>query len=433
MDAVRKLLTRAPASLPAVLTRAQLVGLRASLSELLAASPEGPGAEECRGVLRELESLPGVAGAAVPEAGMPDVGMPDVGMPGVGAAESGGPPGGASSMSAPSVSVSPGPSSGPPPVARVTQSAAWVHGNAPSADPELSSLAGELVNSPEAVDYLGPAQLPAGADTPALWRWFQLTLLRLPAAQVTMWRARAERLAVAEPAGARWTEWAALDREQVVLPPLPRFGAAGVRLGPRAGAAPWALDAAGIEDIAPADGESRSPAQVWAVLASWVAALAELDDQAHHCVESLTHRGALPLADPGHRRAYQQELALRLGRLAVRREADDPSAELQTALAVDEALCSVVHLPPAAPGSWWAQIAETSQRAVLDVRRRARAHGADVAVEVLAPSYREARRRTGGNDIPLDAGGRKGQVLAGLRLWARIDGRELPGRVVYRG
>ncbi|WP_218782085.1 hypothetical protein, partial [Streptomyces caniscabiei] len=69
MDAVRKLLTRAPASLPAVLTRAQLVGLRASLSELLAAIPEGPGAEECRGVLRELESLPGMpgAGAAVPE------------------------------------------------------------------------------------------------------------------------------------------------------------------------------------------------------------------------------------------------------------------------------------------------------------------------------------------------------------------------------
>ncbi|MDX3732442.1 hypothetical protein [Streptomyces caniscabiei] len=332
-------------------------------------------------------------------------------------------------MSASSVSASPG----PPPVARVTQSAAWVHGNAPSADPELSSLAGELVNSPEAVDYLGPVQLPAGADTPALWRWFQLTLLRLPAAHVTMWRARAERLAVAEPAGARWIEWAALDREQVVLPPLPRFGAAGVRLGSRAGAAPWALDAAGIEDIAPADGESRSPAQVWAVLASWVAALADLDDQAHHCVESLTHRGALPLADPGHRRAYQQELALRLGRLAVRRGADDPSAELQTALAVDEALCSVVHLPPAAPGSWWAGIAETSQRAVLDVRRRARAHGADVAVEVLAPTYREARRRTGGNDIPLDAGGRKGQVLAGLRLWARIDGRELPGRVVYRG
>uniref|UniRef100_UPI001181486A hypothetical protein n=1 Tax=Streptomyces caniscabiei TaxID=2746961 RepID=UPI001181486A len=66
MDAVRELLTRAPASLPAVLTRAQLAGLRASLSELLAASPQGPGAEECRGVLRELGSLPGVAGAVAP-------------------------------------------------------------------------------------------------------------------------------------------------------------------------------------------------------------------------------------------------------------------------------------------------------------------------------------------------------------------------------
>ncbi|MFE7835019.1 hypothetical protein ACFU53_02765 [Streptomyces sp. NPDC057474] len=420
MDAFRTLLGRAPGSWLAVMTRAQLAGLHVALSELLDSCPDDPAAEECRAVLGELESLLEVSG--VPGG----VGFPAVGPPAGGTATGVGPDG-----------VPPAPVTAPTPfpgpfVTRTTQSAAWVHGNAPTADPELSSLAGELVNSAEAVDYLGPLQLPAGADTPVLWRWFHLTLLRLPAAQVPKWRARAEGLPVAEPTGAQWIEWGVLDREQVVLPPLPRYGVAGVRLGPQGGAVRWALDAAGIEDTEP-EGDSRSPLQVWAVLAGWVAALAELDDQAHHCVESLTHRGTLPLAEPAHRRAYQQELAQRISRLAARRGAHDPSSELQAALAVDEALCSVVHLPPAAPGSWWAEIAETSQRAVLEVRRRARAHGADVAVEVLAPSYREARQRTGGNDMPLDAGGRKGQVLAGLRLWARIDGRELPGRVVYRG
>ncbi|WP_189780466.1 hypothetical protein [Streptomyces capitiformicae] len=437
MDALRTLLGRAPGSWLAVMTRAQLTGLCAALRELLGTRPEDPGAEECRAVLAELEALLAVPGGPVsaeaPPAGagpvvplpVPDRPHTAPGMPVLGTPSAGVPvPGPPASGTAP-----PAPPAGL--LSRTTQSAAWVHGNAPAVDPELSSLAGELVNSADAVDYLGPVQLPAGADTPALWRWFHLTLLRLPAAQVPKWRERAERLAVADPVGARWIEWRALDREQVLMPGLPRYGMAGVRLAVRGGVAPWVLDVAGIEDAVP-EGDDRSPVRAWAVLAGWVAALAELDDHVHHCVESLTHRGTLSLADPVHRRAYQQELAQRLGRLAARRS-QDSAAELQAALAVDEALCSVVHLPPAAPGSWWAEVAETSQRAVLEVRRRARADGADVAVEVLAPSYREARRRTGGNDIPLDAGGRKGQILAGLRLWARIDGRELPGRVVYRG
>ncbi|MEI5101076.1 hypothetical protein RB200_24150 [Streptomyces sp. PmtG] len=227
------------------------------------------------------------------------------------------------------------------------------------------------------------------------------------------------------PADERWEEWRALGDGEVLLPPLPRLGVPGVRLtatGPRAD---WAVRAAGGDA-----GAGRAPLAVCVVLAGWVARLADLDDQLHHCLETVAHRGVVPLRDAEHRAAYRQELAQRIGHLA-RQEPGSPE-ELRAALAVDEALCSVVHLPPAAPGSWWARVAEASQRVVLELRRRVRDGGADVAVEVLAPTYREARRRTGGNDIPLDAGGRQGQVLAGLRLWARVDGRELPGRVVYR-
>jgi hypothetical protein len=181
-----------------------------------------------------------------------------------------------------------------------------------------------------------------------------------------------------------------------------------------------------------AGAEYGTPLDVWVQLAGWVTGLAGLDGQLHHCLESLTHRGTLPLRAQEHRDAYQHEILQRLTRFA-RAPQDSPTA-LRAALAVDEALCSVVHLPPAAPGSWWAEVAETSQRTVLALRRRVQGAGADVDVKALAPAaYRDARQHTGGNDIPLDAGGRKGQVLAGLRLWARIDGRELPGRVVYRG
>ncbi|EPH45699.1 hypothetical protein ABT390_05205 [Streptomyces aurantiacus] len=315
----------------------------------------------------------------------------------------------------------------------------------PAADPHLAALAAELTHGRHGVAHLGPLPAPDLSGTAALWRWFHLTLLRLPAPHATQWRARAQQLPVAggDPGGARWEAWRTLGEGQVLLPPLPRLGVPGVRLDPAGSAAPWAMAAAaggepagegtavrGSQGVPPAPGDLRAPLGVFVVLAGWVGGLAALDGQLHHCLENVSHRGVVPLREAEHRTAHRHELAQRIGRLACREPGS--AAELRAALAVDEALCSVLHLPPAAPGSWWAQLAETSQRAVLELRRRVRDSGADVAVEVLAPTYREARRRTGGNDIPLDAGGRKGQVLAGLRLWARIDGRELPGRVVYR-
>ncbi|MDN3025881.1 hypothetical protein [Streptomyces sp. S.PB5] len=450
MDALRTLLSRAPGSYLALTARAQLVGLHSVLCELLAALPDDPGVEECRAVLREVESIlaAGAAGLPAPAATMPrSDGKTVRGPSGTGAEVVPGTSTAAVLAAVPhpapcataddpaAVSAAAAVREAPVPTSLDrTPSAAGVHRPGSGADPELSALVGEFVASPEAVDYLGPVQLPSSADTPALWRWFHLAMLRLPTVHVPKWRERAGQLALADPAGAEWVEWRALDREQVLVPALPRYQSAGVRLGVRGEAAPWALEAADCEETpgtAPV-GEGQPQLPVWVVLAGWVAGLGELDDQLHHCVESLTHRGTVSLRDPAHRLAYRQELAQRISRLAARRS-QDSAAELHAALAVDEALCSVVHLPPAATGSWWAEVAEASQRAVLEVRRRARGRGADVAVEVLAPFYREARQRTGGNDIPLDAGGRKGQVLAGLRLWARIDGRELPGRVVYRG
>ncbi|MFI8992681.1 hypothetical protein [Streptomyces sp. NPDC053542] len=360
MDALRRLCAER-GSLLAVTARAQLTGVRAALHELLDTQGDDPGAASCREALHELDELlahrreePGVALAAeTPKSRAGD---------------------------------------------------------------ELATLAGELATSGEAADYLGPLAVPAAADVARLWRWFHLTLLRLPRPYADRWRERARVMgARAGCAGReRWTEWPALEEEHLLVPPLPEHDVPGLR-----------IVGEGRTSAVPA------PADKYAVLAQWVTGLAAMDEQLHHGLESLTHRGLLPLQEAEHRNAYVRELNGRIDRLA--RQAGDSPAALRAALAVDEAVCSVVHLPPAAPGSWWAELAQASQRIVLDLRRRARERGADVAVEVLAPSYKEARQRTGGNDIPLDAGGRTGQVLAVLRLWASVEGRELRGRVVYRG
>ncbi|GHA27513.1 hypothetical protein GCM10010329_58450 [Streptomyces spiroverticillatus] len=367
MEALKKLCTE-PGSLIALTLRAQLVGVRAALAEVLEALPEDPGAAAGREALRELD--------AVLERQEPE---------------------GAAAVDAYA-----------PTRARETHA--------------LAGLAAELVASPEASNYLGPLTVPAETEAVFLWRWFHLTLLRLPAAQAHRWRERAARLAPGPEAQAagQWVQWRALNRAWDLVPPLPDSGAPGLRI---------AADEQATADPSPA--ADLSPAAVYEVLADWVTGLAAYDTELHHCLEVLTHRGLLPLHEAGHRKAYEQELRHRIARLA-RQPQDSPEA-LRAALAVDEALCSVLHLPPAAPGSWWAEVAGTSQHTVLELRRRVRGRGADVAVEVPAPHYRDARQRTGGNDIPLDAGGLKGQVLAVLRLWARVEGQEMRGRVVYRG
>ncbi|MGW6057766.1 hypothetical protein [Streptomyces sp. NPDC055189] len=400
MDALRALCAL-PGSRLGTAARAQLAGVHTTLSELLRAWPDDQGAEQCRAALREVEHL------LAPAADEP---------------------------APPQERAGARPARGPAPVPAAARAPA--RGAAPEA--ELAALVEELAASTEAADYLGPLRLPDPADpagTPGRWLWLHTTLLRLPGTSAAKWRERARSAAPAakSPAGEQWIEWWAHEREQVLVPPLPHLGAPGIRLT-AAGARPdWALDAT---DAAAAHlvrgAENGTPLGVWVQLAGWVSGLAQLDGQLHHCLESLTHRGTLALHSPEHRDAYQHEISQRLTRFA--RAPEDSPAALRAALAVDEALCSVIHLPPAAAGSWWAEVAETSQRTVLALRRSVQGRGADVDVKALAPSaYRDARQRTGGNDIPLDAGGRKGQVLAGLRLWARIDGRELPGRVVYRG
>ncbi|GGV29621.1 hypothetical protein [Streptomyces spectabilis] len=459
MDALRRL-SRLPDSHLAALARAHLAGVRAALGVALDALPDDAGAAECRAALAE------VAAVLAPE-GSPPEGEPGT-LPGTTEAEGSVTTGAvttgdmstramaagamaADSAAAGSTADSSADESTPPmgtPVPVTREPVAPVPPDplepqepvpakpsvrpSPHADAELAALAAELTRSQECATFLGPLAVPEADDTAALWSWFQLTLLRLPSAYATRWRARAADLAVAARTAPeeRWDEWRALDGVEVVLPPLPRAGVTGVRLGAAGPLADWAVTAAGgVHGVLPASGD-RSPLALCVVLSGWVAELAARDGQLHHCLESVAHRGVIPLCDAEARATYRQELAQRLGRLA--RQTPGSPEELRAALAVDEALCSVLHLPPAAPGSWWARVAEASQRMVLELRRRVRDNGGDVAVQVLAPTYREARRRTGGNDIPLDAGGRKGQVLAGLRLWASVEGRELPGRVVYR-
>ncbi|WP_338702354.1 hypothetical protein V2W30_33620 [Streptomyces sp. Q6] len=156
-----------------------------------------------------------------------------------------------------------------------------------------------------------------------------------------------------------------------------------------------------------------------------------MDESLCHLLDGLWTGGSALLCEPGVRSVYAAELARRAD--AVDRAPTEGPEQVRARARAAEALCSVVHLPPGAPGSWWHRYAEDAAGIALDAARAARAAGHDVEAFLPAGPYREAHRHTRADDVRLTAGGRPGETLACLRLWLRVGDQVYPGRVVYRG
>ncbi|WP_207819058.1 hypothetical protein [Streptomyces sp. VRA16 Mangrove soil] len=270
----------------------------------------------------------------------------------------------------------------------------------------LAEPAAELAKSAAVEDYAPGAVPPSAAgpdDEDRLRRWYHLTLLRLPERHAAPFRRRAAQLDPPPPG--RWHELPGRYDEEL-LPPAPE-GRAGLRTRRTPGGA-------GLREL------SRIALRI-----------GEFDASLCHLLEGLWTGGSALLCDPDVRDAYAAELDRRLD--AVDRTADATPERVRALVRAAEAVCSVVHLPPAPPTSWWYRYAEDATGIVLDAARTAHAAGHDVEVFLPAGPYREARRHTQTDDVRLTAGGRPGDTLACLRLWLRAGDQVFPGRVVYRG
>ncbi|MGI5400590.1 hypothetical protein ACQEVG_14250 [Streptomyces sp. CA-135486] len=274
----------------------------------------------------------------------------------------------------------------------------------------IAALARELATSAQAEDFAAGAALPGDdtdadgprADKDRVRRWFHLTLLRLPERYAAPWRRRAAE--VDRPGEGPWRTlrgWA----DEELLPPS-ADGRPGIRT-------------------------ARESSVELRDLAELVLALGEYDEALCHLLDRLWTGGSSQLVTDEVRRAYRGELSRRLE--LMERSAQDSTERLRACVSADEAVCSVTHLPPGAPGSWWQRLAEESHGVALDLCREMRATGRNVEAVLPARPYREARGHTQGDDVRLGAGGRPGDTLTCLRLWLRVDDQVFPGRVVYRG
>jgi hypothetical protein len=286
-----------------------------------------------------------------------------------------------------------------------------------SAGPRLLPLAEAVAADPRLGEMLRGAPLRTGSDE-EIWNDVQRLLLRAAPDLAEGWRQRC--LTLAAQLGARTddarTEALPLGNDGVIYPGLTgAVEATGLRSATSA-----ALDQ---RVPAPADADLRFLA---GVTSAWLWFI-DHDPHLHHCLRGVFRFGVRPLTGE-QRERYTAEL-LRLWE-RVRGSRSGQNERLRERLDLDEALHSLVHEPPADPASWWGRLRAQARDTLLQARDRAAAAGGHVHLQVLGGSFADINRLAP-DSLEVDYGV-PGEVAVCLRVWARIDGEELKGRVLYR-
>jgi hypothetical protein len=312
--------------------------------------------------------------------------------------------------------------------------------------PRLLPLARAVAGDGRFQAELKQSPIPDGNDDD-IWNGVQRLLLRVPPHLADEWRQRSQQLT--DGAGGRLDEWAAvslpLPWDEAIYPGVTGdVRAAGLRSAP----------------TAPLDPRMAAPAddslQVLAGVTSTCLWFVDHDPHLSHCLKSVFRFGIAPRTGE-QRERYAAELVrlwervraassltLRVGVSSIptrsvseevaREQANAPrqrpKEQMKALLDLDEALHSLVYQPPAAPESWWGRLLGQAREALFQARDRAVQAGCTVHLQALGGTFADINRLAP-DSLQVDFGV-PGEVSACLRVWARIDGEELKGRVLYR-
>jgi hypothetical protein len=346
-----------------------LRGLRASLQAALDDGPDGAGSEELRTLLTELDFLLG--GARQPSSSTLPLDSPDNTLP----------------------------------------------DDRPTDVPRLHPLARAIAADPRFRAELKRSPIRDGNDD-EIWNEVQRLLLRVAPSVADEWRRRSLKLAeqVGGHADEAQTGVLPLARDEVIYPGLSGdVRAVGLRSAMGAGLDPRMTK--------PTDSDLRSLGG----LVSSCLWFIEHDPHLCHCLQSVFRFGISPLAGE-QRERYVAELLRLWERVSASRQG--PKERLRNLLDLDEAIHSLVYQPLAVPDSWWARLQNQSRDALFQARDRAVQAGCPVHLQLLGGSF-AAINRLAPDSLQVDFG-EPGEVSACLRVWARIDGEQSSGRVLYR-
>ncbi|MCL1471221.1 hypothetical protein [Argonema antarcticum] len=267
---------------------------------------------------------------------------------------------------------------------------------------------------------LGAFDLKSTADAD-LWKEIQLKLLRIPETLAQSWRDRT--LSLAKEAGAESSKRSQIKlpftREELLYPGLSgTIQASGLQLSAKTPLDPR---------VASGDGDLNFLAGVGS---TWIKFI-EIDTDLHHALKSVYRFGVKSLESKDEQSKYITALIDCFDRAKAAEENTDPAVTLRARIDLDEAIHSLVYLPPCDRDSWWGKLQQESRRTLNQVADKARKAGHTVQIRPLWGLYADIRPWSK-DDLELDSGSKPGEVLACLRVYAKINEEALPGRVLFR-
>jgi hypothetical protein len=286
----------------------------------------------------------------------------------------------------------------------------------------LSDLRETFLGDSQLSDYLGELELTSTDDS-ELWNQIQRLLLRVPKTLAQSWQERIEAKisAVGATTDSSATVKIPFTRDEAIYPGLTgTVQASGLELS-----STIPLDAR-LTDR-PLEGDLEFLAGVVSACLKFI----ELDPSLHHTFKVVYAFGLQSLAPESNRSKYIDALIDRFRRAQKAEENSDPAAALRSRLDLDEAIHSLVYPIPVDRYSWWGNLQKESRRTLNNAASRARQAGYAVQIRHLWGPYANVRSCCQ-DDLELDRGGIRGEVLACLRVYAKIDQQVLPGRVLFR-
>jgi hypothetical protein len=162
----------------------------------------------------------------------------------------------------------------------------------------------------------------------------------------------------------------------------------------------------------------------------------EHDPHVCHCLKSVFRFGIRPLTGSDRER-FVAELLRRwdrvrstLGGARADLSRTDWKDHLKALVDLDEALNSLIQQPVAVADSWWGNLLAQTRQELFRARDQAVQGGCAVQLQVLGGTFADVNRLAP-DSLQVDFGV-PGEVSACLRVWARIEGEELKGRVLFR-
>ncbi|MBD2183943.1 hypothetical protein [Aerosakkonema funiforme] len=272
---------------------------------------------------------------------------------------------------------------------------------------KLSGIKHNFETDKELRFYLGDFQLLSNNDAD-LWQEMQLKLLRVPETLAESWREK-----LPDFSNQRSPIQLPFTRDEHIYP--------GLEFSTKTKL-----------DVRVAVETSDSDVYFLAtVLSTYIKFIEAIDPDLHHAFKPVNRFGVKSLATKDEKSKYIAALIDCFQRAKTAAKNIDPADNLRARIDLDEAINSLVYQPPVDRDSWWGKLQQEARRTLKKAAESARKAGHTVQIRELWGAYADIRAYSK-DDLELDSGGRSGEVLACLRVYAKIDDEVLPGRVLYR-